>query len=227
MLSYGAGFALWTALALTKVSGCGRWCGVAARRSQPSPRAQHALGTGCEGLRGERPAGTGGWRSPAGLSELSRCSQAVPGEAAGCSANLTERRVAGQSVRLRWDAAGRACNFSLSGVSEDGEAVDCQPAPTGNGSYGCTVRGLEAGTWYLLRIEPLAGGEAVNISVQTGMGGGRGRCSGRDPGLFHRGPLLRLAAAGGERCVYSCGKPAVLAGRSCPVLEFSLRCCQK
>ncbi|KAM9634747.1 receptor-type tyrosine-protein phosphatase beta isoform 6-T6 [Morphnus guianensis] len=110
MLSYGAGFALWTALALTK---------------------------------------------------------AAPGEAAGCSANLTERRVAGQSVRLRWGAAGRACNFSLSGRSEDGEAAGCQPAPTGNGSYGCTLRGLEAGTWYQLRIEPFADGEAVNISVQT------------------------------------------------------------
>uniref|UniRef100_A0A672TKI9 protein-tyrosine-phosphatase n=1 Tax=Strigops habroptila TaxID=2489341 RepID=A0A672TKI9_STRHB len=83
------------------------------------------------------------------------------------SANLTERRVAGQSVRLRWDAAGRACNYSLSARSEDGETAGCQPAPTGNGSYGCTLRGLEAGTWYLLRIEPLAGGEAVNISVQT------------------------------------------------------------
>uniref|UniRef100_A0A672TJX0 protein-tyrosine-phosphatase n=1 Tax=Strigops habroptila TaxID=2489341 RepID=A0A672TJX0_STRHB len=82
-------------------------------------------------------------------------------------ANLTERRVAGQSVRLRWDAAGRACNYSLSARSEDGETAGCQPAPTGNGSYGCTLRGLEAGTWYLLRIEPLAGGEAVNISVQT------------------------------------------------------------
>ncbi|GAB0176337.1 receptor-type tyrosine-protein phosphatase beta [Grus japonensis] len=110
MLSYGAGFALWTALALTK---------------------------------------------------------AAPGEAAGCSANLTERRVAGQSVQLRWGAAGRACNFSLTGRSEDGEATGCQPAPTGNGSYGCILRGLEAGTWYHLRIEPLADGEAVNISVQT------------------------------------------------------------
>uniref|UniRef100_A0A8B9FKS9 protein-tyrosine-phosphatase n=1 Tax=Amazona collaria TaxID=241587 RepID=A0A8B9FKS9_9PSIT len=77
------------------------------------------------------------------------------------------RRVAGQSVRLRWDAAGRACNFSLSGRSEDGEAVGCHPAPTSNSSYGCTLRGLEAGTRYLLYIEPLAGGEAINISVQT------------------------------------------------------------
>uniref|UniRef100_A0A8C6NAY9 protein-tyrosine-phosphatase n=1 Tax=Melopsittacus undulatus TaxID=13146 RepID=A0A8C6NAY9_MELUD len=134
-------------------------------RSQPSPWAQQALGTGCEGWRGERPRGTGGWRRPAGPSELSCCSQAVPGEAAGCSANLTERRVAGQSVRLRWDAADRACNFSLSGRSEDGEAVGCQPTPTGNGSYGCTVRGLEAGTWYLLRIEPLAGSRDLLLST--------------------------------------------------------------
>uniref|UniRef100_A0A8C4V0L0 protein-tyrosine-phosphatase n=1 Tax=Falco tinnunculus TaxID=100819 RepID=A0A8C4V0L0_FALTI len=111
MLSYGAGFALWT-------------------------------------------------RSP-------RCPQAAPGEAAGCSANLTERRVAGQSVRLRWGAAGRACNFSLSGRSEDGAAAGCQPAPAGNGSYGCTLRGLQAGTRYHLRIEPLADGEAVNISLRT------------------------------------------------------------
>ncbi|CAM9997386.1 unnamed protein product [Bubo scandiacus] len=93
--------------------------------------------------------------------------EAAPGEAAGCSANLTERHVAGQSVRLRWSAAGRACNFSLSGSSEDGEAAGCQPAPTGNGSYGCTLRGLEAGTWYRLRVQPLADGEAVNISVRT------------------------------------------------------------
>uniref|UniRef100_A0A8C4V4W5 protein-tyrosine-phosphatase n=1 Tax=Falco tinnunculus TaxID=100819 RepID=A0A8C4V4W5_FALTI len=83
------------------------------------------------------------------------------------SANLTERRVAGQSVRLRWGAAGRACNFSLSGRSEDGAAAGCQPAPAGNGSYGCTLRGLQAGTRYHLRIEPLADGEAVNISLRT------------------------------------------------------------
>ncbi|KAM9634746.1 receptor-type tyrosine-protein phosphatase beta isoform 5-T5 [Morphnus guianensis] len=107
------------------------------------------------------------WMPTTTLQYSSTTEEAAPGEAAGCSANLTERRVAGQSVRLRWGAAGRACNFSLSGRSEDGEAAGCQPAPTGNGSYGCTLRGLEAGTWYQLRIEPFADGEAVNISVQT------------------------------------------------------------
>uniref|UniRef100_A0A8C5TZY7 protein-tyrosine-phosphatase n=1 Tax=Malurus cyaneus samueli TaxID=2593467 RepID=A0A8C5TZY7_9PASS len=90
-----------------------------------------------------------------------------PGQEAGCSANLTERSVVGQIVRLRWGAAGRACNFSVSGRSEDGEAAGCQPAPAGNGTYGCTLRGLQAGTWYHLRIEPLAAGEALNISVRT------------------------------------------------------------
>lgn len=63
-----------------------------------------------------------------------------------------------------------SCNFSLSGRSEDGEAAGCQPAPAGNRTYGCTLRGLEAGTWYHLRIQPLAGGEALNISLQTGTG---------------------------------------------------------
>ncbi|PKU47797.1 receptor-type tyrosine-protein phosphatase beta [Limosa lapponica baueri] len=106
---------------------------------------------------------------PTTLKYSSTTEEAAPGEAAGpgCSANLTEQRVAGQSLRLRWDAAGRACNFSLSGRSEDGEAAGCQPAPTGNGSYGCSLRGLEAGTWYHLRIEPLADGEPLNISLQT------------------------------------------------------------
>uniref|UniRef100_A0A8C3J8H9 protein-tyrosine-phosphatase n=1 Tax=Calidris pygmaea TaxID=425635 RepID=A0A8C3J8H9_9CHAR len=85
----------------------------------------------------------------------------------GCSANLTEQRVAGQSLRLRWDAAGRPCNFSLSGRSEDGEAAGCQPAPAGNGSYGCSLRGLQAGTWYHLRIEPLPDGEPLNVSLRT------------------------------------------------------------
>ncbi|XP_054688702.1 receptor-type tyrosine-protein phosphatase beta isoform X3 [Grus americana] len=107
------------------------------------------------------------WIPTTTLQYSSTTEEAAPGEAAGCSANLTERRVAGQSVQLRWGAAGRACNFSLTGRSEDGEATGCQPAPTGNGSYGCILRGLEAGTWYHLRIEPLADGEAVNISVQT------------------------------------------------------------
>ncbi|XP_075602815.1 receptor-type tyrosine-protein phosphatase beta isoform X1 [Balearica regulorum gibbericeps] len=107
------------------------------------------------------------WIPTTTLQYSSTTEEAAPGEAAGCSANLTERRVAGQSVQLRWGAVGRACNFSLTGRSEDGEATGCQPAPTGNGSYGCILRGLEAGTWYHLRIEPLADGEAVNISVQT------------------------------------------------------------
>ncbi|XP_074429313.1 receptor-type tyrosine-protein phosphatase beta isoform X3 [Larus michahellis] len=109
------------------------------------------------------------WIPATTLQYSSATEEAAPGEAAGpgCIANLTERRVAGQSLRLRWDAAGRACNFSLSGRSEDGEAAGCQPAPAGNGSYGCSLRGLQAGTWYHLRIEPLDGGEAVNISLQT------------------------------------------------------------
>ncbi|XP_068046304.1 receptor-type tyrosine-protein phosphatase beta isoform X1 [Anomalospiza imberbis] len=107
------------------------------------------------------------WIPTTTLQYSSTTEEAAPGQAAGCSANLTERSVAGQSVRLRWGAAGRACNFSLSGRSEDGQAAGCQPAPEGNGTYGCTLRGLEAGTWYHLRIEPLAGGEALNISLQT------------------------------------------------------------
>lgn len=176
---------------------------------------------------GRRRTATGGWRESGGsLRAFPRFPQAAPGEAAGCNANLTERRVAGQSVRLRWEAAGRACNFSLSGRSEDGEAVGCQPAPTGNGSYGCTLRGLEAGTWYQLRIEPFADGEAVNISVQTGTGGGHGRCSGRDAGLLLPVPVLRPAVRGG-RCICSDCKPTVFAERSYPALEFSLPCCQK
>lgn len=197
MLSYGAGFALWTALALTKVSG-----GLCGSRSSEVPAEPGGRST----QRGR------GWEvSPGGVRRLAEpgaslrvflpfSPQAAPGEAAGCSANLTERRVAGQSVRLRWGAAGSACNFSLSGRSEDGEAVGCQPAPAGNGSYGCSLQGLEAGTWYHLRIEPLADGEAVNISVQTGTGGaGHGRCSGagRDARLFLPVPLLQPGVRGG------------------------------
>ncbi|XP_027535511.1 receptor-type tyrosine-protein phosphatase beta isoform X2 [Neopelma chrysocephalum] len=106
------------------------------------------------------------WIPTTTLQYYSTTEEAALGQA-GCSANLTEQRVFGQSVRLRWGAAGRACNFSLSGRSEDGEAAGCQPAHAGNGTYDCTLRGLEAGTWYHLHIEPLAGGEALNISVQT------------------------------------------------------------
>ncbi|XP_051651836.1 receptor-type tyrosine-protein phosphatase beta isoform X3 [Manacus candei] len=106
------------------------------------------------------------WIPTTTLQYYSTTEEAALGQA-GCSANLTERRVFGQSVRLRWGAAGRACNFSLSGRSEDGEATGCQPAHAGNGTYDCTLRGLEAGTWYHLHIEPLSGGEALNISVQT------------------------------------------------------------
>ncbi|XP_032544129.1 receptor-type tyrosine-protein phosphatase beta isoform X2 [Chiroxiphia lanceolata] len=106
------------------------------------------------------------WIPTTTLQYYSTTEEAALGQA-GCSANLTEQRVFGQSVRLRWDAAGRACNFSLSGRSEDGEAAGCQPAHAGNGTYDCTLRGLEAGTWYHLHIEPLSGGEALNISVQT------------------------------------------------------------
>lgn len=125
-----------------------------------APLLGHGAGTG---LRAEPGV-------PAGLSELSPSPQAAPGQQAGCSANLTEQSVAGQSVRLRWGAAGRACNFSLSGRSEDGQAAGCQPGPADNGTYGCTLHGLEAGTRYHLRIQPLAGGDALNISLQTGTG---------------------------------------------------------
>uniref|UniRef100_A0A8C9G5B3 protein-tyrosine-phosphatase n=1 Tax=Pavo cristatus TaxID=9049 RepID=A0A8C9G5B3_PAVCR len=83
-------------------------------------------------------------------------------------ANLTERRVAARSAWLRWSAAAHACNFNLTGRSEDGRPAGCRPASAGNGSYGCTVRDLEAGTWYYLRIEPLADGEAANVTLQTG-----------------------------------------------------------
>ncbi|XP_027515330.1 receptor-type tyrosine-protein phosphatase beta isoform X2 [Corapipo altera] len=106
------------------------------------------------------------WIPTPTLQYYSTTEEAALGQA-GCSANLTEQRVFGQSVRLRWSAAGRACNFSLSGRSEDGEAAGCQPAHAGNGTYDCTLRGLEAGTWYHLHIEPFSGGEALNISVQT------------------------------------------------------------
>ncbi|XP_027749054.1 receptor-type tyrosine-protein phosphatase beta isoform X2 [Empidonax traillii] len=106
------------------------------------------------------------WIPTTTLQYYSTTEEAAP-EQAGCSANLTERRVFGQSVRLRWGAAGSACNFSLSGRSEDGEVAGCLPAPAGNGTYGCTLQGLQAGTWYHLRIEPLSGGEALNISMQT------------------------------------------------------------
>uniref|UniRef100_A0A8C9G8D4 protein-tyrosine-phosphatase n=1 Tax=Pavo cristatus TaxID=9049 RepID=A0A8C9G8D4_PAVCR len=114
MLSYGAGLALCTVLALSEVRG-------AAQVGLPRGRA-----------------------------------------------NLTERRVAARSAWLRWSAAAHACNFNLTGRSEDGRPAGCRPASAGNGSYGCTVRDLEAGTWYYLRIEPLADGEAANVTLQTG-----------------------------------------------------------
>lgn len=189
------------------------------------PRRRHSAQRG-RGW-GLSPGGRRRLAEPGGSQSFPRSPQAAPGEAAGCSANLTERRVTGQSVRLRWGAAGRACNFSLTGHSEDGEAAGCQPAPTGNGSYGCTLRGLEAGTRYQLRVEPLADGEAVSISVQTGRGGGRGRCSGRDAGLLLPDPLLRPAVRGGGRCICSCCKPTVFAEGRCPALESSLPRCQK
>uniref|UniRef100_A0A8B9SG66 Protein tyrosine phosphatase receptor type B n=1 Tax=Anas platyrhynchos TaxID=8839 RepID=A0A8B9SG66_ANAPL len=93
--------------------------------------------------------------------------EAALGEAAGCSANLTEQRVAGQGAWLRWRARGAACNFSLSGHSEDGLPAACLPARSSDGSYGCSLQGLEAGTWYHLRIQPLAGGEHTAVSLQT------------------------------------------------------------
>lgn len=216
MLSYGAGFALWTALALTKVSGV---CGGGRCEGRPSQVPAKPGNGGSGGGQASLPrtgtarSGERVWEAIPGAGVSRRLSQgfsplslrlspqAAPGEAAGsgCSANLTEGRVAGQSVRLRWGAAGPACNFSLSGRSEDGEAAGCQPAPTGNGSYGCSLRGLEAGTWYHLRIEPLAGGEAVNISVQTGTGGARrGRCAGGREGR-RAFPSRSLAAAGCKR----------------------------
>ncbi|XP_053914045.1 receptor-type tyrosine-protein phosphatase beta isoform X3 [Cuculus canorus] len=107
------------------------------------------------------------WLPTTTFQYSSTTEEAAPREAAGCLASLMEREVSGQSVRLRWGAAGPACNFSVAGSSEDGEAAGCQPSPAGNGSFGCTLRGLSAGTWYQLRIEPLAGGEAVNISLRT------------------------------------------------------------
>uniref|UniRef100_A0A8B9U7H4 Ricin B lectin domain-containing protein n=1 Tax=Anas zonorhyncha TaxID=75864 RepID=A0A8B9U7H4_9AVES len=100
--------------------------------------------------------------------------EAALGEAAGCSANLTEQRVAGQGAWLRWRARGAACNFSLSGHSEDGLPAACLPARSSDGSYGCSLQGLEAGTWYHLRIQPLAGGEHTAVSLQTGRARGRG-----------------------------------------------------
>ncbi|XP_071408325.1 receptor-type tyrosine-protein phosphatase beta isoform X1 [Pithys albifrons albifrons] len=107
------------------------------------------------------------WITTTTLQYYSTTEEAAPGPPPGCSARLTERREAAQSVRLRWGAEGPACNFSLSGSAEDGTTVGCQPGPAGNGTYGCTLRGLQPGTWYRLRIEPLAGGDTLNISVQT------------------------------------------------------------
>ncbi|KAJ7405698.1 Receptor-type tyrosine-protein phosphatase beta [Willisornis vidua] len=153
MLSYGAGFALWTALALTKVSG-----GEEGAVRVAAERGETGLGPG---------PGPGLGRDIGGSVSWARSPQAAPGQPPGCSARLTERREAAQSVRLRWGAEGPACNFSLSGSAEDGTAVGCQPGPAGNGTYGCTLRGLQPGTWYRLRIEPLAGGDTLNISVQT------------------------------------------------------------
>ncbi|XP_054034289.1 receptor-type tyrosine-protein phosphatase beta [Dryobates pubescens] len=107
------------------------------------------------------------WIPVTTLQSSSTTEEAAPGAPGGCRANVTEQFVAGQSVRLRWGAAGSACNFSLTGRSEEGQAAGCQPAAAGNGSYGCTLRDLEAGTWYHLRIESLADGEVVNVSVLT------------------------------------------------------------
>lgn len=148
MLSYGAGLALCTVLALSEVR---RAAKVGLPRGRQ--RGQPGGGTAADGCRSALPA-----LSP----------QAARGEAAGCSANLTERRVAARSAWLRWSAAAHACNFNLTGRSEDGRPAGCRPASAGNGSYGCTVRDLEAGTWYHLRIEPLADGEAANVTLQTG-----------------------------------------------------------
>lgn len=187
-----------------------RWAG--GRREAVQGRPSQVAG---------EPGGRGWGLSPGQrpVSESSpRCPQAAPGQEAACSANLTELSVAGQSVRLRWSAAGRACNFSLSGRSEDGEAAGCQPAPEGNRTFGCTLRHLEAGTWYHLRIEPLPAGEPLNISLQTGTG----RCA----GLFLSLPLLRPAPRGGGRCIYSYCKRTVFAEHS-PALEFCLAYCQK
>lgn len=189
MLSYGAGFALWTALALTKVSGREEGGGVGSSLAG----RKRAWGTRAGSPRSGTARGRGWGLSP-GILAVSQSSprspQAAPEQAAGCSANLTERSVAGQSVRLRWGAAGRACNFSLSGRSEDGEAAGCQPAPADNGTYGCTLRGLEAGTWYHLRIEPLAGGEALNISLQTGRGAGAAGALGGTRGFSFSSPCF-------------------------------------
>lgn len=221
MLSYGAGFALWTALALTKVSGREEGGGA----GSPLAGRRRAWDTRAGSLRTGTARGRGWGLSP-GHRRVSQSSprspQAAPGQAAGCSANLTERSVAGQSVRLRWGAAGRACNFSLSGRSEDGEAAGCQPAPQGNGTYGCTLRGLEAGTWYHLRIEPLAGGEPLNISVQTGKGAGTAGARGGMLGFSFLSPCFgRLQEEEGGTFTVDGAEP------SSPALEFSLASCQK
>lgn len=148
MLSYGAGIALCTVLALSEVRRAAQ-VGLPRERQRDRPWGGAAAG----GRRSVLPA-----LSP----------QAARGEAAGCSANLTERRVAARSAWLRWSAAARDCSFNLTGRSEDGRPAGCRPASAGNGSYGCTVRDLEAGTWYHLRIEPLADGETANVTLRTG-----------------------------------------------------------
>lgn len=156
MLSHGAGLALCVALALSEVKR--GWGG---------------------GVRGGGQRSAGRLRAappppPPHRVPLAFSPQAALGEAAGCSANLTEQRVAGQGAWLRWRARGAACNFSLSGHSEDGLPAACLPARSSDGSYGCSLQGLEAGTWYHLRIQPLAGGEHTAVSLQTGRARGRG-----------------------------------------------------
>ncbi|XP_062440532.1 receptor-type tyrosine-protein phosphatase beta isoform X2 [Rhea pennata] len=101
------------------------------------------------------------------LPYASTTEEAGPGQAAGCSADVTAWRLAGPSVWVRWRASAPACNFSLAARSEDGAAAACQPARGGNGSYGGACEGLAAGTLYRLRIQPRSGGEPVELAVRT------------------------------------------------------------
>nr|XP_034983059.1 receptor-type tyrosine-protein phosphatase beta [Zootoca vivipara] len=84
-----------------------------------------------------------------------------------CTINQTEWKVSGQSVHLRWNSLGYPCNFSVTCNSRNALYRVCQPIQKVNSSYECDYNGLEAGTWYYIRIVSLSDGETSNITLQT------------------------------------------------------------